>query len=226
MPRDAAVAGAAVTIAGGAVTAPAPITSAVILAAGRSSRMEGPHKLLLDLGGQPLLRHVVKAVLGAEPADVVVVTGYRAAEVTAALDGLPVRFAHNAGYAQGQQASVVAGMRALTAACDVLMVALGDQPLLTTANLRGLINGFCEMGKGKSILIPTWQGRRGNPVLFAARHIPDIATGLLHRGCRDFIDTNPEMVARIEMDDDAFVLDCDTPADYAAMRARYQVAVQ
>jgi molybdenum cofactor cytidylyltransferase len=208
------------------VTAPTPITSAVILAAGLSSRMEGRHKLLLDLGGQPMLRHVVTAVLGVAPAEVVVVTGYGAPEVAAALAGLPVRFAHNAEYGQGQTGSVVAGVRALKAACEVLMVVLGDQPFLTTRSLHALLDAYRTVDEGKSILVPTHAGQRGNPVVFAARHIPEIAAGVLNVGCRRLIDSHPELVARIEMDDDAFVQDCDTPADYAAMQARYQTVVR
>jgi molybdenum cofactor cytidylyltransferase len=204
------------------VTAPTPLTSAVILAAGLSSRMEGRHKLLLDLGGQPMLRHVVTAVLGVALAELVVGTGCHAPEVTAALDALPVRFVHNAEYAQGQPGSVVAGVRALTVACEVLMVVLGDQPFLTTRSLRALLDAYRTVDEGKSILVPMRSGQRGNPVLFAARHIPEIAAGALNVGCRQLVDSHPELVARIEMDDDAFVQDCDTPADYAAMRARYQ----
>ncbi len=208
------------------MTAPTPIASAVILAAGLSSRMEGRHKPLLDIGGQPMLRRVVTAVLGVAPAEVVVVTGYRAPEVTAVLDDLPVRFVHNSDFAQGQPGSVVTGVRALTAFCQVVMVVLGDQPFLTPTSLRSLLGAYRTADEGKSILVPMRNGQRGNPVLFAARHIPEITAGLLNVGCRRLIDSHPELVARIEMDDDAFVQDCDTPADYAALQARFGVMAQ
>jgi molybdenum cofactor cytidylyltransferase len=146
--------------------------------------------------------------------------------VVTALTGLPARFVHNADYAEGQPGSVVAGVRALRASCDVLMVVLGDQPSLTPASLRGLLDAYGTVDEVKSILVPTRNGQRGNPVLFAARHIPEIATGQLNVGCRRLVDSHPELVARIEMDDDAFVRDCDTPADYAAMRARYRAMAQ
>jgi molybdenum cofactor cytidylyltransferase len=204
----------------------APIFSAVILAAGLSSRMEGRHKLLLEIDGQLMVRRVVSAVLGVEPAEVVVVTGYRAFDVMAALENLPLRFVHNAGYAQGQPGSVVAGVRALTAFCEVVMVVLGDQPLLTPTSLRSLLRAYETAEDRKTILVPTRNGRRGNPVLFAARHISQIATGRLSVGCRRLVDNHPELVARIEMDDDAFVQDCDTPADYAALQPGCRVAAQ
>jgi molybdenum cofactor cytidylyltransferase len=196
------------------------IVSAVVLAAGLSSRMGGAHKLLLDIGGEPMLRRVVRAVLGVHPAEVVIVTGYRAADVVAALDGLPVRFAHNPAFAEGQPGSVVAGVRALTAPCDAVMIVLGDQPLLTAGALGRLIEAYRTVPQGRSIWVPTSGGARGNPVLFAASHIPAIQAGVLKVGGGRLIEAYPDAVALIEMADDAFTQDCDTPADYAMLRAR------
>ena len=194
--------------------------SAVVLAAGLSSRMGGPHKLLLDVGGEPMLRRVVRSVLGVEPAEVVVVTGYHAEDVVAALEGLAVRFVHNPDFAEGQPGSVVAGVRALTEVCDAVMIVLGDQPLLTPAALGRLIEAYATAPEGKSILVPTSGGERGNPVLFAARHIAEIQAGTMKVGCRRLIESYPDQVALIEMADDAFTRDCDTPADYALMQTR------
>ena len=193
--------------------------SAVVLAAGLSSRMGGPHKLLLDVGGEPMLRRVVRAVLGVSPAEVVVVTGYRAEEITAALDGLAVRFVHNADFAEGQPGSVVAGVRSLAVACDAVMIVLGDQPLLTREALGRLIAAFRTAPEGRSMIVPASGGRRGNPVLFAAHQIADIRSGAMKLGCGRLIETYPDRVALIEMADDAFVQDCNTPADYATMQA-------
>jgi molybdenum cofactor cytidylyltransferase len=200
------------------------IVSAVVLAAGLSSRMGGPHKLLLDVGGQPMLRRVVTAVLAVQPAEVVVVTGHRAADIRAALDGLPVRFVDNPAFAEGQPGSVVAGVRALTAFCHAVMIVLGDQPLLTPAALTRLIEAYATAPEGRSILVPSSGGARGNPVLFAARHIPEIQAGAMKVGCRRLIETYPDEVALIEMADAAFTQDCDTPEDYAALQARLGVA--
>jgi molybdenum cofactor cytidylyltransferase len=198
--------------------------SAVVLAAGLSSRMGGPHKLLLDVGGEPMLRRVVRSVLAVDPAEVIVVTGYRAEDIKAALDGLPVRFVHNPAFAEGQPGSVVAGVRALTAFCHAVMIVLGDQPLLTPEVLGRLIGAYGTAPDGRSILVPTSGGERGNPVLFAARHIPEIQAGGMKVGCRRLIETYPDEVALIEMADDAFTQDCDTPADYELMQARLRIA--
>jgi len=201
-----------------------PLVSVVVLAAGLSSRMEGRHKLLLDFGEEPMLRHVLRSVLALPPAEVVVVTGFHAEDVRATLHGLPVRFAHNAGYEQGQPRSVVTGVRALTAYCHAVMIVLGDQPLLTTAHLRGLVDAYRDAEAGRSIVVPVRGNERGNPIVFAAHHCPDIGNGGLNVGCRRLIDSHPELVALVAMEDDAFFADCDTPADYAALRPRVRVA--
>jgi molybdenum cofactor cytidylyltransferase len=193
--------------------------SAVVLAAGLSSRMDGSHKLLLDWGGEPILRRVVRTVLAVEPVEVVVVTGYRAPEIRVALDGLPVRFVHNAAFSEGQPSSVVTGMRALTEFCHAVMIVLGDQPLLSPVALGCLIEAYRTVPAGRSILVPARAGQRGNPVMLAARHIPEIQAGRMKLGCRRLIESYPDQVALIEMEDDAFVLDCDTPEDYAALQA-------
>jgi molybdenum cofactor cytidylyltransferase len=190
--------------------------SAVVLAAGLSSRMGGPHKLLLDVGGEPMLRRVVRSVLGLNPAEVVVVTGYRADDVKASLDGLPVRFVHNPDFADGQPGSVLAGVRALTVFCHAMIIVLGDQPLL--------IEAYATAPTGRSIFVPTSGGQRGNPVLFAARHIPEIQAGRMKIGGGRLIETYPDEVALTEMADDAFTQDCDTPEDYVVLQARLGIA--
>lgn len=194
--------------------------SAVVLAAGLSSRMGGRHKLLLDIGGEPIIRHTLRTVLAIEPAETVVVTGHRAAEVEAALGGLAVRFVHNPAFAEGQPGSVAMGIGALAAPCQAVMIVLGDQPLLTPASLTRLIAAYAAAPVGRSMLVPLCQGARGNPVIVASHHIPQIRAGSLKLGCRKLIETYPEQVELVEMNDEAFIRDCDTPEDYAALRAR------
>ena len=196
--------------------------SAVVLAAGLSSRMGQAHKLLLDIGGEPMLRRVVRAVLGVRPAEVIAVTGHRAAEVMAVLDELPVRFAHNARFAEGQPGSVVIGVQALTTPCDAVMIVLGDQPLLTTAALGRLVDAFGALAAGKSILVPMNGGKPGNPVLFAASHVAQIADGSLKLGRGRLLEVYGDIAEGIDLGDDAFTQDCDTPANYAALRKRIQ----
>lgn len=108
-----------------------PRVSAVVLAAGLSSRMDLGPKLLLSIGGAPMSRHTVRNVLGVSPAEVVVVTGCLAAEVEAALEGPPIRRVFNPDYRSGQAISVALGIHSLRESRDAVRAALGDQPLVT-----------------------------------------------------------------------------------------------
>jgi molybdenum cofactor cytidylyltransferase len=193
--------------------------SAVVLAAGLSSRMDIGPKLLLSIGGAPMIRHTVLNVLGVSPVEVVVVTGCHAAEVEAALEGLPIRCVFNPDYRNGQPTSVAQGIRSLREPCDAVMVALGDQPLVTPRHLLDLIDAFVSL-RDKSILAPHHRGMRGNPVIFSARHIRLAVAGELKLGCRKLIETLPDEVAAMEFDSDVFVADCDTREDFERLTAR------
>ena len=183
-----------------------------------SRRMGERPKLLLDLAGKPMIRRTVENVLAFAPVETVVVTGHRADEVEAAIADLPVRIVRNPHHDEGQPTSVVAGIRALRGACDAVMIVLGDQPLVTAGDLRALVAAFERLGQG-SILVPHHDGRRGNPIIFPIRFIPDVLSGGVNVGCRRLIETHPDAVVRVEMDSAAFVTDCDTPEDYERLRA-------
>ncbi|TDN69924.1 nucleotidyltransferase family protein [Paraburkholderia sp. BL10I2N1] len=197
----------------------APTFSAVVLAAGLSSRMQGQHKLLLPIGGQPAVRRTVSALAAAGPEEIVVVTGFKGRAVMEALDGLPVRFQSNPRYEEGQMTSVAAGVGALGAPCNVVMVCLADQVLLDAADYRELIGAFAAMSHG-SILVPVFNGQRGNPVAFSASYAAEVISGHVNPGCRKLIAEHPEEVFVHEAAHDRFTIDMDTPEDYARILAR------
>lgn len=195
--------------------------SAVVLAAGLSSRMEGRHKLLLPVGGEPAVRRVVRAIIAAQPQEIVVVTGFSGPAVIEALDGLNVRFRNNTRYREGQMTSVAAGVTALQAPCDAVMICLADQVLLETADYREVIDAYGSMPYG-SILVPMFEGVRGNPVLFAASYAPEVVSGDLNPGCRKLIAEHGDEVFLYAAAHDRFCVDMDTPDDYMRIVARVE----
>lgn len=197
----------------------APTFSAVVLAAGLSSRMQGQHKLLLPVGGQPAIRCTVNALVEAQPEEIVVVTGFKGRAVMEALDGLPVTFQSNPRYEEGQMTSVAAGVAALGAPCNAVMVCLADQVLLEAADYRELIDAFAAMPRG-SILLPVFNGQRGNPVVFSASYAPEVISGHVNSGCRKLIAEHPDEVFVHEAAHDRFTVDMDTPRDYARILDR------
>jgi molybdenum cofactor cytidylyltransferase len=193
--------------------------SAVVLAAGASTRMGGRAKLLLPLGAEPVIRRTVRAVLGANPEEVVVVTGSGADEVARALDGLGVRIRFNPRHGEGQMTSVAAGVAALEARCDAVMICLGDMALLESADYAALAAAFAAQSRA-AILVPCRDGIRGNPVVFASSFIPEVLAGNRNLGCRKLIADHPEDVHAYDPDHDRFFVDLDTPEDYARLRER------
>jgi len=198
---------------------PAPTFSAVVLAAGMSSRMQGQHKLLLPVDEQPAVRRTVSALAASQPEEIVVVTGFKGRAVIEALDGLPVTFQSNPRYEEGQMTSVAAGVAALRAPCTIVMVCLADQVLLEAADYRELLDAFVAMPHG-SIVVPMFNGQRGNPVAFSASYAAEVISGHVNPGCRKLIAEHPDEVFIHEAAHDRFTVDMDTPEDYARILAR------
>jgi molybdenum cofactor cytidylyltransferase len=192
-----------------------PKISALVLAAGRSTRMGGPNKLLATIEGQPLVRHAASAALGAGLQDVVVVTGHQGEPVRAAVGGLPVRFADNPDFAEGLSTSLRAGLAALPADCDAAIVLLGDMPRISAELVGRLVAAF-DPEKGRHIVVPVAAGRRGNPVLWSRRFFPELAKVTGDQGGRSVLSAYPEAITEVETETDAVHLDLDTREALAA----------
>jgi molybdenum cofactor cytidylyltransferase len=190
--------------------------SAVVLAAGLSQRMGGPNKLLLDVSGAPLVRRVLTTLLAHPFAELIVVTGHEADAVEEALGGLDVRFVRNPRFAEGQMSSVRAGLAALEAKAAGVMVALGDQPWLTSDDVASITAGFLRT-PGCRVLVPTFEGQRGNPIVLSRASLDDILQRGGNFGCRQFITKNQDLVTTLPMPNDHVTRDIDTPEDLARL---------
>lgn len=192
----------------------API-AAIVLAAGRSTRMGAANKLLANLGGRPMVRWVAEAALASGSHPVIAVVGHQADAVRAALAGLDVRMVENPGYATGLAGSLQAGIRTVPADCAGALVLLGDMPRIGPAHLGALIAAFVPEG----IVVPTHEGRRGNPVLWAAAYFPEMLQLDGDAGARRLLAVHADRVREVEVGSDAIFLDVDTPEALAALRA-------
>ena len=199
-----------------AVAPRAPKIAALVLAAGRSSRM-GSNKLLAEVDGQPMVTHVVDAALASQARPVVVVTGNEADRVAAALGDRPVRRVDNPDFAAGISSSLKAGLRALGPDIDGVLVCLADMPRLGPATLDRLIAAFNPV-EGRAICVPTWNGKRGNPVLWSRRFFAEMAELAGDVGARHLIGEHSELVCEVAMPDDSVLLDIDTPEALALLR--------
>src|SRR6266511_506266 len=197
--------------------------AAVVLAAGRSTRMGGPNKLLAEIAGRPLVRIVVEEALASHAKPVIVVVGHERAEVEKALAGLPVQLIHNPDFAQGLGTSLKAGIAAVPAEADGAIVCLGDMPQVDASLIDRLITAF-DPDRGALIVMPTVEGRRGNPVLWSRRFFPDLMAIEGDVGARHFIGRYSEAVVEVPLEGRAALVDIDTPEALVGVKAAIEGA--
>jgi molybdenum cofactor cytidylyltransferase len=196
---------------------PPRAVAAIVLGAGRSSRMGGPNKLLAEIGGRPLIRIVTEAALASRARPVIVVTGHQRERVEAALLGLPVRLVHNPDFADGLGTSLKAGIAALPGDVDGAIVCLGDMPQVDAGLIDRLI-GALDPDKGALVALPTIDGKRGNPVVWSRRFFPDLMAVEGDVGARYLIGRYAEAVAEVPVSGAAALTDVDTPEALAAVK--------
>jgi molybdenum cofactor cytidylyltransferase len=195
-----------------------PMVAAVILAAGRSSRM-GRNKLLLDLEGKPILCHAVDQALAAGLSEIVVVSGHQAAKVREALGDRAVKVVEAREHKLGMSASLKAGIRALGPKTEAALVMLGDMPQVSAPLLRRLMAAYNPL-EGRSIVVPTVDGKRGNPVLFDRRYFAEMLALEGDVGARHLIGAHDDQVAELSVEDAAVFTDVDTPEAYDRLLAK------
>ena len=197
---------------------PGPI-GAIVLAAGQSRRMGETNKLLIEVDGRPILAHVVRTLCAAGLPPPIVVTGCEAERVRAALADTPVRFVHNADFADGLSTSIRAGVSSIPETWSGCFICLGDMPEVTPATLRALMEAF-DPAAGRSICVPVHEGRRGNPVLWARQHFPRLMALSGDVGARHLLAELKDEVAEVETPSPGVLQDVDTPAQAEALLAR------
>ena len=158
--------------------------SAVILAAGTSTRM-GRAKQLLPLGGTTVLARTIENVRSAGLVEIVLVLGASAEAIRrqlpqSLLEGLKVVV--NQAYAQGMASSLREGLSALDPQTGAALIILGDQPFIRPQTLHQIMAGYQR--SGAQIVIPSHQGKRGNPVLLGRSVFPEVMALEGDTGCR------------------------------------------
>lgn len=189
-------------------------TAGVILAAGASSRY-GQFKQLLDWKGKSFIRHIAQTALLAALEPVVVVTGFRGADVASHLQDLPVAIVHNPDFAHGQSTSIKAGISALPGNTGAAIFLLADQPQIPVEVIRALSESHAA--ERQSILAPlVLEEKRANPVLFDRITFPDLLQLTGDIGGRAIFDRHT--VSYLPWHDDILILDVDKPEDYERLK--------
>ncbi len=199
---------------------PGRLISAVVLAAGASTRLGQP-KQLAPIAGRPALSYPLDALRASRVDRIVVVLGYAADEIAEALDLTDITVVQNDAYAEGQSTSVLAGVKSLGDDVAAALMVVGDQPLLAPTVVNAIIHAYEETGG--PFIVPVYDGEWGNPVLLARATWPLLDTLKGDTGARPILRKHMDMVLEVPVPG-SLLDDIDTPDDYARIRARMEGA--
>lgn len=192
-----------------------PVVIGILLAAGTGTRFDGGNKLLADLDGEPVVTHAARTLAESPVDDVIAVLGHDGFEVATAIAGFDLSTVHNPHFAEGQGTTVARGARAADeAGADAAVFQLGDMPCVDPGTVAAVVEAFAETDAG--IVVPTDDGERGNPALFAAEHFDRLQLLSDDTGGRVLFENHP--VERVPVDDPGVRRDVDTVDDLDALR--------
>lgn len=193
--------------------------SAILLAAGLSSRMDGPNKLLLPWNETTLIEHMLSQVLLSDVLEVVLVLGRDANKIISLLEPHPkLKIVENHNYETGMTSSIQEGVK--KAKGNAYMICLSDMPFLNPSDYNALVHNYQgSLTASKDILLPQYEGKKANPVIFNAAYREAILNHKEANGCSGIVKQHIDRVIRFDVGNDHFVLDIDTLSDYQKFKS-------
>lgn len=192
--------------------------SAIVLAAGRSSRFDGGHKLLADTGNGPMMRQVLLAVSESPVSEIILVTAPEGGRIVAAAGPGRWRPVTNETPGEGISSSIQAGIAAASASTTGAVIVLADMPGISTALIASLIALFETKGGGAIVHPISEHGRQGHPVLWPRALFPDLMALTGDTGGKALLHAHRALVATLTVGGNAPFLDIDTAADLQIYR--------
>jgi molybdenum cofactor cytidylyltransferase len=189
---------------------------AIVPAAGQSHRM-GTAKQLLPWGSSTILGHIVDQLRRSRIDEIYVVVGHQAERIVESLPRQAVCIVDNPSDSADMLSSVRCGLRALPLQCQAIMVALGDQPAITRELIDAMIQSFGAKASTseKGIVVPTYGGKRGHPLLFSAQYSREILQQYDATGLRGLLLAHRDEIYELSVSNPGVLADIDDPADYA-----------
>ena len=185
--------------------------TALILAAGQSKRMGQP-KMLLPWGEKTVLEQVIFTFKTVSVDDIIVITGGDKEQVEV-LVGNSAQTVFNPEFEKGEMlSSVQAGLAEIKPETEAILIGLGDQPQIQERSVRLVVEAFYK--SRASIIVPSFQMRRGHPWLAARQHWDEILHMRSPESLRDFLSWHAEEIHYVQIDNDSILQDLDTPEDY------------
>lgn len=185
--------------------------SAILLGAGESKRM-GVDKLSLPWGKETVFEHCLETLLKSEVKEVILVLSPRDKMLKGLSQSRKVKAVVNPFFRRGMSTSIRRGLQAVPSNCQGILIALGDQPYLKTRTINALIRAFDPRKKG--IVIPSFQGKLGHPVIFHHKYKKALLNLKGDVGGRSIVQKHPEEVQVVPVKSEGVVKDIDTWQDY------------
>jgi molybdenum cofactor cytidylyltransferase len=184
----------------------------IVLAAGKSTRMEGHNKLLAMVQGKPMIRAVVEAALDSKVDEIIVVLGWDENRVRELLADLPCRLIVNREFEKGQSSSLRAGLSEVDPETRAVLVLPGDIAKIDSRSIDKVVNSYIL--DGGTILVAAHNGRHGHPILIDRELFGDIAHITEEtRGLKSVIKNHENEIRLVEVGTDNVLRDVDTPDD-------------
>ena len=195
--------------------------SAILLAAGASSRMNGENKLIKEIDGEPLIKYAVKNILGSSIDKLIIILGHEKEILENIIpSNKKIRFYYNENFKSGMASSIKVGLKNMSEKTEDFFICLGDMPNVNQNIYNKLIKTKYKYNKKlrleykKEIIVPTFNSRIGNPVLFSKFMKPKIMDIQGDFGAKKIIEMNKEKVLNVPIDNDGITLDFDTQEDF------------
>jgi molybdenum cofactor cytidylyltransferase len=195
--------------------------STILLAAGQSSRMKGENKLIKEIDGIPLIKYAVKNILTSAVDEIVIVLGHEK-DLIKSIIGIDkkIKFTYNKDFKKGISSSIKTGLKNISKKSEAFFISLGDMPNVNQNIYNKLIKSRFKYNKKlkpqhkKEIIIPTFEGKNGNPVLFSKFMKDKIMLVKNDLGASEIIKLNKEKILNVPFNNDAIFLDFDTPDSF------------
>ena len=188
--------------------------SAILLAAGQSKRMVGENKLAKKIQGVPLIKHSVKNILAASIDELIIVLGYQKEIIEKLIDkNEKIKFIFNKDFESGMASSIKTGLDNLSEKTEAFFICLGDMPMIN----HDIYNQLIKSKDNKEIIVPTYKGQQGNPVLFDKSMKETVMNITGDVGAKKILELNKDKILNLEINDQSITKGFNTQDDFSSL---------